>query len=361
MLTPPGRGAIGVVRVWGAGAVETVDALFRPARGGSLSSSEPGALRFGRLGAGEGDEVVAVITGDDPPEVEVHGHGGSAAIALVVGAFVRAGVEVRQPSAWVRRAAGSVIEAEARVDLTLATTLRGAEILLEQADGAVGRALSEAGALVETDPRAALACLERLRDNAAVGLRLIGGWSVALAGRPNVGKSSLLNALAGFERAVVSPSPGTTRDVVGLRLAFDGWPVLVSDTAGLRESADPIEVEGVARARASQAGADLTLVLLDRSEPLTAADFALMAERPRALLVATKADLPGAWPASERQALEVSAATGEGLDRLTKAVVDRLVPRPPSPGAGVPFRPRHVRVIEDAIAAVRARLTTAGD
>ncbi len=99
-----------------------------------------------------------------------------------------------------------------------------------------------------------------------------------VAGRPNVGKSRLLNALAGYERAIVDPTPGTTRDVVTVRTALDGWPVELADTAGLRDSDDAIESAGIALARARQADADLTLLVLDRSEPLTETDLALRAD-----------------------------------------------------------------------------------
>jgi tRNA modification GTPase len=358
VLTPAARGAVAVVRVWGPRALEVAGAAFRPARGGPLSADAIGVPRFGRAGAGLGDEVVAVVVGGavagGPPEVELHCHGGPAPVELVVEALVAAGAERRRPLAWVRHAAGRAVEAQARADLARATTLRAAEVLFDQAAGALGREVAEAVRLAGSDPVAAAAAVERLRARATVGRRLVRGWTVALAGRPNVGKSRLLNALAGYNRAIVDPSPGTTRDVVTVRTALDGWPVELADTAGLREADDAVESAGIALARARQAGADLTVLVLDRSVPLTDNDRALLDGLRGALVVANKSDLPAAWEAAGVAALTVSAERGDGLDRLAEEVARRLVPEPPPPGAGVPFRVAHARRLERAREALRA-------
>ncbi len=178
-----------------------------------------------------------------------------------------------------------------------------------------------------------------------MGLRLIDGWRVVLAGRPNVGKSRLLNALAGYGRAIVDPTPGTTRDVVTLQTAFDGWPVELVDTAGLREAADEIEASGVSKARSEHAKADLILLVLDLSMPLTEPDHALIQDFPHALRVANKSDLPAAWEPSRVAAMPISAEHGDGLDALMAEIVDRLVPNPPRPGAAVPFRVEQVKYL----------------
>jgi tRNA modification GTPase len=359
VLSPEGRGAVAVLRVFGPGAVALVDAAFRPARGAPLAATSPGRLRLGRIGAGRGDEVVAVVVAAEegpprPPEVEIHCHGGPAAVALVVEALTARGAQRRQPAAWVRQAARSAIEAEALVDLARAPTLRTAEILLEQAHGALAGAIRPLLATLADDPAAALHALEVLRGHAAVGLRMVTGWRVVLAGRPNVGKSRLLNALAGYGRAIVDATPGTTRDVVTVRTALDGWPVELADTAGLRPAQDPIEAAGIALARAHHRDADLVLIVLDRSEPWTDDDRTLIEEwapgpgRPEPLYVANKADLPAAWEPLRPTTLTISAASGDGIEALAQALARRLVPQPPPPGAGVPFRPAQLRRIERA-------------
>ncbi|WP_435011177.1 GTPase [Tundrisphaera lichenicola] len=349
MLTAPGRGAIAVIRVWGEGALRVADSAFRPIRGKGLASSRPCRLRVGRIGSGLGDEVVAVVIEGHPPEVEVQCHGGPAAVALVVEALTVGGAKLRSDRAWARHSAGSSLRAEATLALAKAPTLRGAEILLDQAEGALDEELRR---VIESEPTEAIAILESLLDRARVGVRLVVGWRVVLAGRPNVGKSRLLNALAGYERAIVDPTPGTTRDVVTVPAAFGGWPVELADTAGLRESDDPIEARGVALARARQGEADLVLVVLDRSQPLIEMDRAVIAGHPGALVVANKSDLPAAWDPASLGARTVSAERGDGIDDLVGAIAARLVPEAPLPGSGVPFRPIQAR----RIAAIRDRI-----
>jgi len=161
---------------------------------------------------------------------------------------------------------------------------------------------------------------------------------VALAGSPNVGKSRLMNALAGYGRAIVDPTPGTTRDVVTVRIALDGWPIELADTAGLREASDPIEASGVARARIEQAQADLILLVFDSSQPLTEGDHALMRDYPDAIRVANKCDLPTAWDTETYHALTISAERGDHLERLMTRIVEQLIPNLTPPGAAVPFR-----------------------
>ncbi len=342
VLTAPGRGAIAVIRVWGPGAVAVADSAFRPVRGRRLAETPPGRLRVGRIGAGLGDEVVAVVIdeGGRPPEVEIQCHGGPAAIALVVEALGAAGAKTRSQRAWARHSAGSSLRAEASLALGSAPTVRVAEVMLDQAEGALDDEIRRA---LDAIPDEAIFLLDGLIERARLGTRLTAGWRVVLAGRPNVGKSRLLNALAGYDRAIVAPTPGTTRDVVTVLAAFGGWPVELADTAGLRAALDPIEAEGVALARARQRGADLVLVVLDRSEPLDDLDRAVLADHPGALVVANKLDLPAAWDDREIGAIAVSAERGDGIDALVEAVAARLVPEPPPPGSGVPSRPIHAR------------------
>jgi tRNA modification GTPase len=340
VVSAPGRGAVALVRVWGPGALAVADSAFRPHRGRGLGESPIGRLRVGRMGAGLGDEVVAVVVGGDPAEVEIQCHGGPSAIAMVVEALEAGGARLRGPRAWARHSGGSAIRGEAALALASAPTARVAEILLDQAEGTLDDELRR---VLDADRGSALSLLDALIDRGRVGVRLVEGWRVVLAGRPNVGKSRLLNALAGYDRAIVDPAPGTTRDVVTALAAFEGWPVELADTAGLRPTLDPIEAEGVALARARHRRADLVLVVLDRSEPRNDLDRAVMADHPGALVVANKCDLPAAWDESEVGALAVSAGRGDGVEALVGAVAGSIVPDGPPAGSGVPFRAAHVR------------------
>jgi tRNA modification GTPase len=184
--------------------------------------------------------------------------------------------------------------------------------------------------------------LEPLQPNAAVGLRLTEPYRVVLTGRPNVGKSSLINALVGYQRAVVFDEPGTTRDVVTAGAVFDGWPVELSDTAGIRTATDELESAGIAAARRRLAEADLVVAVFDLAEPWSDADYSLLSEHPQAIIVHNKADLPTKNDARRPAGLHVSAVNGTGIDELIAMIVARLVPHPPAPGEAVPFTPWQV-------------------
>lgn len=355
ILTPEGRGAICVVGIWGPGALEVADAVFRPRHGDSLALTRVGRPRLGRIGDGLGDEVVAVVTRAEPPQVEVHCHGGPAASALVVNALMTAGAERRQPVAWVRHTSRSLVAAEAEVDIMRATTVRTAEILLDQAQGSLEAETRQLLARLPFDPATVLQGIQTLIHRSAVGLRLVKGWKVVLAGRPNVGKSRLLNALAGYDRSIVDPTPGTTRDIVTIRTAFDGWPVELADTAGIRFSDDAIEAAGIASSRRRLEHADLVLLVLDRSTALTRPDRDLLEAEGHALVVANKADLTPAWRPSTGY-LTVSAERGDGIEALCREIARRLVPDAASPGSAVPFRQAQVRRLEEAAQAIREGL-----
>jgi tRNA modification GTPase len=167
-----------------------------------------------------------------------------------------------------------------------------------------------------------------------------------IAGRPNVGKSSLVNALVGYQRAIVFDQPGTTRDVVAVSTAIDGWPVELADTAGLRQAGDALEAEGIQLAENEIAAADLVLLVFDASQPLQSEDTSLLGKWPDALLVLNKSDLPAAGE-HPTGAVQTSALRREGIDTLLKAISRRLVPDPPPPGIAVPFTQRQVGMLEN--------------
>ncbi len=331
-----------MLRVWGEGAVGAVNEVFRPIRGVSLSKSPSGRPRVGRVGRGIGDEVVALIL-DEPGqtlEVEIQCHGGPAAVGLVIDSLERVGVRWRSADDWLADHQSSRLKWLAHHDLVHAETDRTARYLLAQAQGALDEAIETIRNQMGNTPSEAIRRLDRLIQVAEVGLHLVSGWRIALAGRPNVGKSRLLNALAGYGRAIVSPTPGTTRDVVTARIAIEGWPVEVSDTAGLRETHDPIEAGGVVLARSRHEGADLVLLILDQSEPLSESDRALLSEYESSLIVCNKSDLTAAWEPepSWKEVQRISAERGDGLESLVATLSRRIVPTPPDVEEAIPFR-----------------------
>ena len=179
---------------------------------------------------------------------------------------------------------------------------------------------------------------------------LQGGDRLLVRGPNGSGKSTLANALLGYRRAIVHPTPGTTRDLVTAATAIDGWPVELVDTAGLGDAEHPLERAGMALAERELAAADLALLVFDRSRPFSASDAALLARWPDALVIQNKSDLPAGEPRAP--GLEISALAGRGLDELLATIARRLVPNPPPPGAPVPFIDAQIDEIAERIRGV---------
>ncbi|MEX0937976.1 MAG: GTPase [Pirellulales bacterium] len=353
VLTPPGRGAVATVLVNGPGAIDCVQAHFRSASGAALRSIPTEAIVYGRWGSAGGEDLV--ICCHDDTHVEIHCHGGAAAVQAIMASLEQHGCQSVQWQDWLHRTSDDPLAAEARIDLASARTERTAGILLDQAQGALRRAIDRLAAhLQDGDRPAALSILQELSERAALGLHLIEPWRVVLAGQPNVGKSSLINALVGYERAIVDPRPGTTRDIVTATTALDGWPVELADTAGLRSNGDPIESAGIARAETLLNAADVVVLVLDASRPWSPRDESLLAAHARAVVVHNKSDLIDRPPTDRPDGIATSAVRGDGLDELIGAVGARLVPLPPADGAAVPFRPRHAEAIEAAMHSVNS-------
>jgi tRNA modification GTPase len=354
-LTAEGRGALGALRLTGPGALALASRAFRSHTGSSLLQTPADRLRVGRIGPGVGDEVVVVWSGD-PAEIEIQCHGGPAALGWVRDSLVAEGACVELEAEPLAVFDGPRFETEAELELARAPTLRVAEVLLDQARGALREAVVAIDRDLSSDDATtaerARSTLERLLERADIGMRLVSGWCVVLAGRPNVGKSRLLNALAGYDRAIVAPTPGTTRDIVTVRTAFDGWPVELCDTAGVRRSDDAVEASGIELARASHARAELLLLLFDGSRPWTPDDDRLLGEHPASLKVRTKCDLPWVWPDRAIADHDVSAQTGEGVSELARALGRRIVSDPPRAGEAVPFREGHRAALTDVLQAL---------
>lgn len=361
--TPPGEGGIGIVRLSGPSAENLLCAAFRSRTAPSTLASHH--LYHGRLCRPDGtavDEVLAVImraphsyTGEDV--AEIHCHGGSQVLRGTLDLFLAAGARLARPGEFTQRAFLNgrldLAQAEAVSALIGARSEQAARTALGQLEGRLSRqlhlftnGLRELLLLIEAHidfPDDDLGSLDlravagrastvhsemlTLLSTFDTGRALREGVSVLILGRPNVGKSSLLNALLGEARAIVTEIPGTTRDTVEEQLILGGIPLRLVDTAGVRDSADPIEQEGVRRAKAKAEAADLVLLVIDASQPLTGEDRMAIALAPpeRTLLVRNKCDLPlhgdlGALDGFARQ-LAISAKGGAGLSDLQAAVV----------------------------------------
>lgn len=335
--TPSGRGAVAVIRVdnapvaWCAAA----QAVFQSHCGDPWDALPIDRLIYGRWGWTTPEDVVVCRIKET--DFEIHCHGGDAAVARILADLATLGITtVTAEEQQVARV--GVMQAELDAAVTKALTLRTADWLLQQTGTLWPDALQR---LATLSPTAELEQIEEWLSWSNFARHLIEPWNVVLTGRPNVGKSSLINALLGYQRAIVTPQPGTTRDVVTALTAFDGWPVRLSDTAGLRTTTDELEAAGIARARQHLMEADAVLVLLDVHEAPVMEDLALIAAHPQALVVAHKADLPDVWNEKmPAQAIHVSSMTGVGLPELQAELVKKLIPHVPSAETALPVTPR---------------------
>ncbi len=369
LSTPPGEGGIAIVRISGKDALEIASRIFLPAGQRTPLSTPSHTMLYGHIVDPEGgtmiDEVLLSVmrapntyTREDVAEINCHG--GMVAVRRVLEAAVKEGARLAEPGEFTFRAFMNgridLSQAEATIDLIRAKTDKGREMALEQLRGALSgkitaarEALTEICAHIEAcidfpeeeiGHRTGLEFSREIED-VVVQLRKLSstydearffreGLSVAIVGRPNVGKSSLLNALIQRERAIVTELPGTTRDVIEGQLDLKGLPLRIMDTAGIRETGDLAESEGVRRSLMAIDGADLVLAVFDVNAPLKEEDLTVI-ERVRdrkCIIVLNKADLPRAI---EEELLpgglpmvRLSAKTGEGLDSLKEEVRARL-------------------------------------
>jgi tRNA modification GTPase len=347
-LTPSGRGAVTTLLVEGPAAVAIVNALFHAANGRPIGREPARKILFGRWKSAEVGEEVVVCRQDDA-HVEVHCHGGDAAAQALIASLVGRGCQQIGWTDWVSRAEPDAIAAAAMVALSQASTARTAAILWDQYHGALRAALNGLSRMLAAgDANACAGGLAGLLQWLALGRHLTEPWKVVLAGPPNVGKSSLINALLGFDRVIVHDTPGTTRDVVATLTAIDGWPVELTDTAGLHASDDPLEAAGIERARQQFATADL-VVLVSDCGGASEIDLALPpSQHPAALRAWSKCDLnPLAF--LQTDGIRTSAKTGEGLEALRRAIAQALVPHDPSPDQAVPFTSGVIDALEQAL------------
>lgn len=357
LLTPPGRGALAVVALAGRKADAVVDSLFA-ARGGVAIAARPdGALAFGTWRP-TGEEVIVVRHAGE--RLEIQCHGGIAAPAAVLASLEAAGARIVPWQEWLGDEGGDSCAALALQHLPQARGPKAARILARQAAGALDLEIGRvAGVMAGGDADASTRAANRLRAAARVGLRLTCPWRIVLAGEVNAGKSSLMNALVGHGRSIVSPLEGTTRDIVTARTVLDGWEVEIVDVAGTRgdeTAVSSIERAGIDRALAERALADLVLRVI----PADAAAGGGPAAG-HELLVLTKADLATEATlaaATAAGAIVTSAVTGAGVDTLIAAIVERLVPEerldPDLLAGAVPFTRRQLDAIDTLVGLPRS-------
>ncbi len=368
VLTPAGRGAVAVVGIEGSAAASAAGGFFCAANRRPLDEQPLNRIVYGRWASAESavdDCEDLVVCRRSGTRVEIHCHGGTQSSAQIVADLIAAGCKEIDRLEWLRLEIDCPIRAAAQLALAQATTVRTASILLDQYDGALRRAIESIIADLEANRvEEARSRVQELLEFADFGLHLTRPWQVAIAGQPNVGKSSLINALVGFQRAIVFDQPGTTRDVVTATTAIDGWPVQLSDTAGLHDTADTIESAGIELARQRLAAADLIVWVLDArdvaaDEPNAAWELAIRQSsevglplaKERVLLVANKYDLSELQADEDLSLVATCALTGLGIKSLIRSVSMRLVPEAPAAGSPVLFAREQTDLLEKSVSA----------
>jgi len=396
IATPAGRGALGVIRLSGPRALECAGALL--ACGAALQPRHATLTRAMSDGAGGAvDEVVATFfptphsyTGEHV--VEITGHGSPVLLQALLKRAIATGARLAEPGEFTLRSflngKRDLVQSEAVADLIDAATPLQARVAFDQLDGTLTERIASIDAqlfdliarleasldfpdegfhFVEPSRAAAeiddvIGALDNLLRGARAGRMIREGASVVIAGRPNVGKSSVFNQLAGAARAIVTPIPGTTRDLVTEIVNIGGLAVTLVDTAGWRETIDLVECEGVARGDHARRVADLVLLVLDSSEPLTDADEQLLAENTTVnrIIVLNKTDLRSRRSTAERSpeavpaGVAVSALTGDGFGKLRQAISAALVGEERLRDAAAISNTRHITLVEQCRASLLA-------
>jgi tRNA modification GTPase len=405
IATPVAQGGIGIVRISGSEAMAVGDAVFKTNRGVSLTKIQAYSAALGHAYCGEQmiDQCIALVfraprsyTGEDV--VELQCHGGVYIMRRILEAALLAGARLAGAGEFTARAYLNgridLTSAEAVMDMISAKGEQAAAAAIAQHEGALFRRISKIKAALydisadicafvdfpeEDIPELGAPVLQRrLAEIDGELIRCIEtydkgriqreGIKAVIAGKPNVGKSTLMNLIAGYEKSIVTPIPGTTRDIVEESVYFAGCPLILADTAGLRDTIDLIESIGVGRARSRLDMAELVFAVFDASCPLDDEDKALLEliKNKRAVAVINKSDLPNKIDKlyirdRNKQIVEIAAISGEGIEELEKVTAGLLAASDLDTGNGIIANERQLECVRAASEGIRAALAALED
>ena len=404
IATPLGESGIGVIRISGSKAYDVGDAIFRNHSGKAgkpLAQRRDRSVQYGLIVADDGrpvDEVLLLImkgphsyTAEDVLEIQCHG--GRKALEEILGLVLAHGARMANPGEFTQRAFVNgridLAQAEAVMDVIQAKSRQGLTSAVSQLEGRLSKVIGAmrheltdfitrlevtidypeedleditvpdvAGAI-----RKQLSALDAMLEESHDGRIIRDGVMAAIAGTPNAGKSSLLNRLIKEDRAIVTDVPGTTRDVLEEWISLKGVPVCLVDTAGIRETDDTVEKIGVTKAKAYMDKADVILVVIDRSRPLSDEDKAVLEETKdkNAFVILNKTDLPAVVAAEDLKAyghpvLSLSASSGEGLDKLKEQLLSQALSHADTAGSALLTNTRHIELVRQSREALQRAL-----
>ncbi len=373
LLTSGVPAAIAVIEFQGSHAAEWIREHWSPsfavrASSGHFELSAPSAsraelkqnsIRFGLFSASglsasndshsiAGEAVVLCRTGSDC--YELHCHGGLAAANIIVQCLKDAGFEPDNRRGFGDSPEESAIDYQAIEDLQRSVSIETASLLMDQSRGALSKAVRNLMVLINKgDTNGAVDSVRELIRWAELGTHLVEPWKIVLAGPPNSGKSSLLNAILGYQRAIVHEQAGTTRDLLTEHTSVGGWPVVIVDSAGVRETEDRIEGAGIAASFVAVGSANCLLLLVSPELGWQAEHNAILSgyRGDRVIVVETKSDLGSVKGLSVNYpSIATSVAEPQSIERLLHAVERALVPHIPPSGTAIPFRREHVEAFQ---------------